>query len=67
MVHVGWVFSADEAPHCSLAPSPMPTGWAMWMTGPNLITWCARKQVTVSRSSTEAEYNDLANATTEVI
>jgi hypothetical protein len=35
--------------------------------GPNLITWCARKQATVSQSSTEAEYKALANATTEVI
>jgi hypothetical protein len=41
-------------------------GFAIFL-GPNLITWCARKQATVSRSSTEAEYNDLANATTEVI
>jgi hypothetical protein len=35
--------------------------------GPNLITWCARKQATVSRSSTEVEYKALGNATTEVI
>jgi hypothetical protein len=34
---------------------------------PNLITWCARKQAIVSRSSTETEYMTLANATTEVI
>jgi histone deacetylase 1/2 len=35
--------------------------------GPNLISWSARKQPTVSRSSTEAEYKSLANATAEVI
>ena len=35
--------------------------------GPNLISWCARNQATVSRSSTEAEYKALANATAEVI
>src|SRR5437016_5567526 len=35
--------------------------------GPNLISWNARKQATVSRSSTDAEYKALANATTEVI
>ena len=33
----------------------------------NLISWNARKQATVSRSSTEAEYKSLANATTELI
>jgi hypothetical protein len=35
--------------------------------GPNLITWSARKQATVSRSSTEVEYKALANAIAEVI
>jgi hypothetical protein len=33
----------------------------------NLIWWSARKQATVSRSITEAEYKSLANATAEVI
>jgi hypothetical protein len=32
-----------------------------------LISWSARKQATVSRSSTEAEYKAMANATTEVM
>ena len=31
------------------------------------MSWSARKQATVSRSSTEAEYKALANATAEVI
>jgi histone deacetylase 1/2 len=35
--------------------------------GPNLIAWSARKQSTVSRSSTESEYKALANATAELI
>jgi hypothetical protein len=41
-------------------------GFAVFL-GPNLVSWSARKQATVSRSSTEAEYKALANATAEVI
>jgi histone deacetylase 1/2 len=41
-------------------------GFAVFL-GSNLISWSARKQATVSRSSTEAEYKALANATAEVI
>jgi hypothetical protein len=35
--------------------------------GNNLISWNAKKQATVSQSSTETEYKVLANATTEII
>jgi histone deacetylase 1/2 len=35
--------------------------------GPNLIFWSAKKQASVSMSSTEAEYKYLANVTPEVI
>ncbi len=41
-------------------------GFAVFF-GSNLISWNARKQATVSRSSTEAEYKALANATTEIV
>jgi hypothetical protein len=33
----------------------------------NLVSWNAKKQTTVSRSSTESEYKTMANATAEVI
>jgi hypothetical protein len=41
-------------------------GFAVFFGG-NLISWTARKQATVSRSSTEAEYKALANATAEMM
>ena len=41
-------------------------GFAVFL-GSNLISWTARKQPTVSRSSTEAEYKALANATAEMM
>jgi histone deacetylase 1/2 len=41
-------------------------GFAVFL-GDNLILWSARKQATVSRSSTKAEYKSLANATAEMI
>jgi hypothetical protein len=41
-------------------------GFAVFI-GCNLVSWYARKQPTVSRSSTEAKYKALANATAEVM
>jgi hypothetical protein len=41
-------------------------GYAIFYGG-NLVSWSARKQATVSRSSTESEYKAVANATAEII
>jgi hypothetical protein len=41
-------------------------GFAVFIGG-NLVSWCARKQPTVSRSSTEAEYKAIANVTAELM
>lgn len=41
-------------------------GFAVFL-GNNLVSWSARKQATVSRSSTESEYKALANATAEIM
>ncbi|XP_019059491.1 PREDICTED: uncharacterized protein LOC109117164 [Tarenaya hassleriana] len=42
------------------------SGFCVFM-GDSFISWKAKKQTTVSRSSTEAEYRSLANATCELI
>jgi hypothetical protein len=42
-------------------------GGSIVFLGYSLISWCARKQTTVWRSSTEAKYKSLANATAEVM
>jgi hypothetical protein len=41
-------------------------GFAVFLD-PNLISWCAKKQKTISHSSTEAKYKAMADATAEVM
>ena len=41
------------------------TGYCTFL-GSNIISWCAKKQPTVARSSTEAEYRAMASATAEL-
>lgn len=42
------------------------TSGACIFFGPNLVSWWAKKQTLVARSSAEAEYKSLANATVEI-
>ncbi|WVZ55440.1 hypothetical protein U9M48_006100 [Paspalum notatum var. saurae] len=42
------------------------SGFAVFL-GPNLVSWSSRKQATVSRTSTEAEYKAVANVAAEIV
>lgn len=41
------------------------TGYCTFL-GSNIVSWCAKKQTTVARSSTEAEYRAMAHAAAEL-
>ena len=41
------------------------SGYCVYL-GPNLVSWCSKKQHTVSRSSIEAEFRALANLVAEL-
>jgi hypothetical protein len=58
-------FSDADWPGC-LVDRRSTGGFTVYL-GSNLLSWNAHKQATVSRSSTEAEYKSLTNATVEVI
>lgn len=69
------MISTTRAILSTFMPTAIWTGWVirLWSTtgyggflGPCLVSWCAKKQLIVSRSSTEEEYRALAMTVVEL-
>jgi hypothetical protein len=61
------VSAFSDADRAGCIDDRISTGGYVMFLGTNLISWSARKEPTVSRSSTEAEYKAVANTTAEVM
>lgn len=67
LTHTVCFFSLHRLLSSRVSLTRIGLGVLMIDRGPNLIDWNARKQATVSRSSAEAEYKAVANATAKII
>jgi hypothetical protein len=78
MILLTWAYASQNLVQCFLVSSRMPIGLEILMIvaalvatphffGGNLVSWSSHKQPTVSRSSTEAEYKAITDATVELI
>jgi hypothetical protein len=63
-VSTSFINAFSDADWAGVTDDRHSTGGFAIFYGSNLISWSARKQPTISRSSTEVEYKAMANATT---